>query len=101
MMTVISGFINFKISKLMAAFFLQENHLHAKCYIVGYPADLIEKWRDAVYEIEYKKNGDKWQFSFNSTVGEESMQKNYEFESGKEVTSTDTFGKGLTVCNTF
>lgn len=56
--------------------------------------DLVEKFRNSSFDIEFKLDGDQWTCDFNSSV---MGSKKYEFKSGEEVTTTDPMGKGLKV----
>ncbi|XP_052065012.1 uncharacterized protein LOC127704824 isoform X2 [Mytilus californianus] len=56
------------------------------------PSEYVEQFRNAKFEVEFKKEGDMWSCDIKSTAGPD---KTYKFKSGEEVTSTDMFGKGV------
>ncbi|XP_076114751.1 fatty acid-binding protein type 2-like [Mytilus galloprovincialis] len=56
------------------------------------PSEYVEEFKNAKFEVEFKKDGDMWSCEIKSTAGPD---KTYKFKSGEEVTETDMFGKGV------
>ncbi|VDH92065.1 fatty acid-binding protein 1-like [Mytilus galloprovincialis] len=56
----------------------------------GIPDDLVEKFRTATTEMEFKKDGDFMLCDVKTSAGPDKV---YKFKSGEEVSTTDPWGK--------
>lgn len=56
----------------------------------GLPDEVYEKLKQGTYSLEFSRNGDTWSYDVVSSI---LPTKTYTFQPGKEVNTTDLFGK--------
>ncbi|VDI22476.1 fatty acid-binding protein 1-like [Mytilus galloprovincialis] len=65
---------------------------------MGLPAEITEKFRDSTWTATISKDGDTWSVENESSV---SPKRTYSYQEGKELVTTNMFGKGLKLTATF
>ncbi|XP_076113521.1 fatty acid-binding protein 1-like [Mytilus galloprovincialis] len=65
---------------------------------MGLPAEILEKFGDATWTATFTKDGDTWSVEYGSDV---SPKRTYSYQEGKELVTTNMFGKGLKLTATF
>ncbi|CAC5390237.1 unnamed protein product [Mytilus coruscus] len=65
---------------------------------MGLSDEILDKFRDSSWTVTFSKDGDTWLVENESSV---SPKRTYSYQEGKELVTTNMFGKGLKLTTTF
>ncbi|XP_063399095.1 fatty acid-binding protein 2, liver-like [Mytilus trossulus] len=65
---------------------------------IGLPAEVLAKFKDSTWSINFSKDGDTWSAE---NISSTSPTKTFSYQEGKELVTTNLIGRGLKLTATF